>query len=251
MSRIRSTVWYVVHSSDYFCLDLSVKTMSAYDWVTDIFIVYTDDEQPAEFGKLKEKYFPKVTEKWQSYGHGFDKSVADGGFDEVRCRNEVIAWAREFDNEFLIQCDADEFYTPLLGEILDYMIRDNIEKVVSFSHYPFISPCIYVWDTSCIRGIMHDPHIRVWRKTDEVWYHGHNRGRKNHTQDCSINHDKDEMIFYEPQPCHMHLHDMIGPKVNPSRNNLDKFGVDYKIIDPSIMPQHYIEAFVERLKNEN
>ena len=222
--------------------------MSAYDWVTDILIVYTDDEKPTQMGDLTEKYFPKVTERWRSYGYGFDRSVEDGGFDEVKCRNEVITWAREFGNEFLIQCDADEFFTPKLGEILDYMIIDNIQKVVSFTHYPFISPCIYVWDTSAVRGIMHDPHIRVWRKTDEVWYHATHKNKKNITQDCSVSHDKGESVFYEPKICHVHLHDMIGSKVNPSRNKLDEFGIDYKIADPTIMPEHYVDAFVKRLK---
>ena len=56
----KSTVWYITHSSDFFYLDLSVKTMSAYDWVTDILIVYTDDEKPSQMGDLTEKYFPKV-----------------------------------------------------------------------------------------------------------------------------------------------------------------------------------------------
>jgi hypothetical protein len=224
--------------------------MSAYDWVTDILIVYTDDKKPSQMGELTEQYFPKVTEKWQSYGYGFDKSIKDGGFDEVKCRNDCIAWAREFGNEFLIQCDSDEFYTPLLGEILDYMIRDNIEKVVSLSCYHFISPSTHMIDQSSIKGIMHDPHVRVWRKTDEAWYHGTHRHRANHTQDCSINHDKGDAVFYEPNLCHIHVHDMIGYKANPTRHRLERFGQDYKVIDPSFMPEHYIKAFVDSLKNE-
>jgi len=225
--------------------------MSAYDWVTDILIVYTDDEKPSQMGDLTEKYFPKVTERWQSYGHGFDRSVEDGGFDEVKCRNECIAWAREFGNEFLIQCDSDEFYTPLLGEILDHMIRENIEKVVSLSCYHFISPSIHMIDVSSMRGIMHDPHIRVWRTTDEAWYHSLHHHKVNHTIDCSVNHDKGEEVFYEPKLCHVHVHDMIGHKASPDRHRLERFGEDYKVVDPSFMPQHYIDAFLSRLKKKD
>ena len=254
MNNVKSTVYYINNEHDKSYLDLSVKTMHAYWWVSDIVILHTDPIKPNYLGDLEKEYF-KVSEYWQNFGHSFDIPVEKGGFDEVSCRNYAVELAESKRNEWIISCDPDEFFTSFLGEVIKYMTEENIDKVVQISCFPFISPSIYVWDRRSAWGktfVMHDPHIRVWRRTDNLRYvHAtFRKNNKNSTQDCHIQ-DRGKRKFYEPKICHIHVHDMFGPKTKRlPLHILKEIDLDYKILENprDIFPDHYIQAYVDHLK---
>jgi len=256
------TVWYITSKTDSDHLRLSVKTMDSYDWVDNIVIMHTDPSKPKNVGKL-ESESAKISEFWKSYGYGFDRPCEDGGFDEVTCRNEVIQIAKDMGSEWIVQCDSDEFFTPWLGELFLYINENNQDAfAIEFSCYHFISPSIYVWDVSSVRGVMHDGHIRAVRHNYLPEYRfaglhkvGNRGGRygvyKNQTEDCGVKGTPRGNVFYEPKPCHIHVHDMFGHKVDRivshSLSNIDE---DYKLIENprDIFPDYYIQAYVDHRK---
>lgn len=256
MRNVTSTVYYINSLPDWFYIKDSVKTMSSYWWVTDIVVLHTDPKRPDYFGELEEEYF-KVTEHWKDFGSGFDKSVINGGFNEIACRDYGVSLAEEKGNEWIICCDPDEFFTPLLKDILIYMTDEKIDKVVELSCFPFISPSIYIWDRNSAHGstfVMHDPHIRAWRSSEKMRYKQgwRSKHKTNKTQDCSVNPTKRR--FYEPKICHIHLHDFYGHKTSRLPSHLlGEIDKDYRILENprEVFPDHYIQAYVDHLKDIN
>ena len=98
-------------------LNLSLQTMLQYPWVRWIVVLDTTTDRPAEM-------YPnnRVLRYGRDYGHGFDRPVERGGFDEVSARNDLLQRMQDqalaFGCNWLVQCDADEFYTNGLAKQL-------------------------------------------------------------------------------------------------------------------------------------
>ena len=247
------TVWYITSKIDNDHLRLSVKIMNSYDWVNNIVIMHTDPIKPKNVGELESEY-NKISEFWKSYGYGFDRSCEDGGFDEVTCRNETIQIAKGMGSEWIVQCDSDEFFTPWLGELFLYIDENNQDAfAIEFSCYHFISPSIYIWDARSVRGVMHDGHIRAVRHNHlpEYRFAALHRKKTNPTKDCGVKGTPRGNVFYEPKPCHIHVHDMFGSKTSRiASHKLSKIDEDYKLKENprDIFPDYYIQKYIDHKK---
>jgi len=111
---------------------------------------------------------------------------------------------------------------------------------------------------------MHDGHIRAVRhnhlpyyafrklhkigdKTGRVFSDGRVEIYLNDTQDSGVTGVPKRNIFYEPEPCHIHVHDMFHKTDRIAYHKLSSIDEDYKLIEKprDIFPDHYIQAYVD------
>jgi hypothetical protein len=215
-------VWYIVNNESSY-LKLSIEQMSSYHWVKSIIVLNTKD-----------------------YGYGFDKAIAGGGFDEISARNKALSIAEATGYDWLLQCDADEFYTENTGEIIDRAALAGYESVAfEFNH--FITPTQYIINKRAYKHILntkyHDLHVRAWKSSLKArYFQDPNEADKiNPTINCIHNAGKNQNCFNVAGFYHIHVHHMIGPKKQP----LSNFACVLETTN--IMPEPYIKAW----KDEN
>lgn len=169
---MKAAIWYVTaNQSDY--LVLSVLTHEKYDWVDQIVIVHTDEKEPKiihnnDFDKNK------VVHLWYPFGTGFDKSVENGGFDEIEARNFAIITAMDVaqPGSWLVQCDSDEFYS--------YDTKDQIEMASLNGHLGIRLNCNHFINPETVKYPLADPydyHLRIWKADQPVFYRQNTNSR--------------------------------------------------------------------------
>jgi len=147
-------------------LRASIATMHDYNWVSNILVFYSNIDVPLYFGNLT-KEFNKVHEEISllNYGQGYHVSIEEGGWNEVAVRNQAIELASQFNTEYLLQCDADEFFLENFGEELVYPLQKYNFMICSRRHA--VSLDTWSSDGRIAFGVS-DPQYRVLRTDTNI-----------------------------------------------------------------------------------
>jgi hypothetical protein len=90
ISRTTSvTVWCVVSREEADLLPHTMEHLLNEPTVNHVVIVHTGPSLPSCYGELQ-RAWPKVQELHQDFGEGLDKSVDEGGFNQVDARNFAL-----------------------------------------------------------------------------------------------------------------------------------------------------------------
>lgn len=166
-----------------------------YPWVDEILVFTTNKAiKPASSGK--------VSRAGGDYGHGFDKAVGDGGFNEIEARCAALELARcTSDSDWLLIVDDDEIFTFEFGNLLDAATRAGADAV-QIECWPLLNEREYLLHRDRIFDVgngnlrMHDPHIRAVRRSamsqQEPFYVPSPKpvSGPNKTQHCRLNFGK-------------------------------------------------------------
>lgn len=159
-------LWCTVASAEAWLLPYTLAAHLDHPAVSRLVVVYTSAHPPAEFGVLA-RLSPKSVEVHKPFGSGFDKSLADGGYDQLSARNYAISLVEESGADWMFQLDADEFVHPqLLTEIA--MLGHQFDAVC-MSYYTLCSATSY-WQAPLhrrsVNGVeLHHPRILAWRRS--------------------------------------------------------------------------------------
>lgn len=102
---------YLTRSSDFEDLKASVQRNQECfgDQLAWILTLHTDSSPDSRPYVLSE-----VEQYWHPCGSGFDKSLADGGFDEITARHRMLGLAertcRSRPVDWVVWCDSDEYF---------------------------------------------------------------------------------------------------------------------------------------------
>ncbi|MEI6297795.1 MAG: hypothetical protein WCO84_09255 [bacterium] len=237
--EISITLVYVVCPREFNILEVSVLTMSEYDCIKDIVILHSGYKKPLKYGSLSQKC-KKVKEFYKNFGEGCDVPIKDGGWSEVEARNFSLDLSYDLKNEWILLCDADEFF---LLENLDFG-KLNLYNSVRFSTYHFFEFDKY-WEKQIykhvIRGIeLHDPHIRMFRKSlnAKFDYSYPSRELKNISNDCHPTIGDSSSCLLSDDLIHIHTNAIWKKKV-------PKYSIeDVKISSQkNIFNKHYKRLF--------
>ena len=232
-----------VTNSRYDIVYTSVKTMEKYDEINNIIVLYAGEFPPKEIGELSKN--KKIKEYHKYFGSGFDKSLNEGGWDQISARNYLLQLSDENDSDWVICCDDDEFFVlENMFNHYDYEIFNNYD-MVAFQMYHFVDLHKYVYYESglkCRRGVLlFDPHIRMWRKNLNAEWGINPRIRATnitrHPEIKKLGWENEKLLICD-QMVHIHVHDFECVKGNrgydPSQ--LVKY-------DLNIFPKEYLEFF--------
>ena len=150
---MKATIWTMTKNEPFF-LNLMIPYMLSHSWVENILIMHTDKKIPEYYGQFRDK---RVREAYKNFGDfGFGKSIENGGFNEIACRNYIIEMAEKMNGEWLLQCDSDELYTQFTAKYLNMSV-----DILDFMCYNFHTP---------ITGKHEQYHIRAWKKHIKLRY---------------------------------------------------------------------------------
>lgn len=221
-------VWYLYRKGlEEELYNISASIMRKYSWVGNIVSVDTTND----------------------YGVGWDKSPANGGFNEIRARNDAMRLAYETGCEWLLQCDADEVYLDSFGEEI-IKAENNNANIIGTQCYDFYHECKYYerriknYFRRCIHRELYEDGLR-WRTCG-------NPNPKNNTMHCELGRSKEKSpfickaAFYSAHGMHLlHVHDMFNKKI-PGRNRNKKIIFDReKPLKTSPLPKEYIVFWKE------
>jgi len=247
------TLWYTVGKN---CVDIvkpSLEIMSAYESIKDILILHTYSN--SKLGNELTSICPeKITEYWKYFGDGYEKSLDQGGYDQVEARNYILHIAENTQNEWLAHLDADEFFTSLVFEELRSASFDK--KLLTCSCYNFYS--LYEAEIKShkehyVNGkYLLNPRDRIWRrglKKKHISFNALPGYIKNKSRHCGVDFSdisKSEVIIVE------------GISLVHTHHLLEKSGWDNKVetirCDDFEFSQAYLYLFEKygnlRLKNE-
>jgi glycosyltransferase involved in cell wall biosynthesis len=251
-------VWYIVND-EYEALELSLKVMAEMSFVKHICVVDTGDtgvektkERASNMLKFMPKGWPTIHREYPDkislalqphFGTGFEKSIEEGGFDEVAGRNWAINYAEQQGCEWLLQCDADEFYNE--ENLYASLVAAEAKKAnaIRYSCYSIFNSETAINDPACYQfcgnDIMHDPHVRAWKTNAQVRFVRNPNplllaGQKNKSLHCvpAIA----ENIYNETNIVHIHAHDIFPYKRREWAIPTDQSKM-FKI--PGIVPKNY------------
>lgn len=210
-----AVIWYVVANDEYELVKCSVLTHLTYQWVGSIILVYSSHSQPPQIGELA-AHNDRVFEYWQSFGEGYDKIVDEGGFNQIKAREFAISLAKQKKCNWMIHCDADEFYLKELGDVLESSDADIIKTSV----YHLVTPQTFWIQTNQIKytknnKILFSPRLRIWKSNLNPKILPDNRKSTiNNTSHCytSFDHLTSVKIKSIPGVYHIHIHFLLFKK---------------------------------------
>ena len=182
MKKIR--LWYIT-ANEFSHINRSIKVMAEYDWIDSIVILHTDSNEPKYGGKLAEISPKKIKEYWTDFGNGFDKSIEDGGFDEIGARNMALYLCKQDGFKgWVLYCDSDEYYTYDTIKAFQMAEQGNYDSI-NFR-------CFHLNDKLTYRvnpRNIYDRHVRAWILNDDIKFAPHDseefmRQFKNKTLHC-------------------------------------------------------------------
>lgn len=222
-------IWCTLSSDEYSYLPYTLANAVANPAVRRIVIVVTGPSEPIEFGRLS-AISGKFHEVFRPFGHGYDRSVDDGGYDQVSARNFALELVESSDVEWLMQYDADDYYHEgifgILGEIEaphDY-VTCPCYTVTSLEGYWYTEALMRSFD-----GIMLlNPHTRIWRRDLKLRYQISPRAiatQINHTRHCGVVFPPKSrsLAAILNEPYHFHLHCLLGKRYATIRSEGRKF----------------------------
>lgn len=144
------------------------------------------------------------------HGAGFDDEFRLGFFDEVKARNHAIKLMFEMDVDYMIQCDADEWYSPGFFEF----VRANPTSAISLPELKWYTREVYLKSAYHLRGCPRESNPRFlyndhWTKQCEEAEA--KTGKKyNKSLHCPLIIDGPSLSIEDLW--HNHVHDCMGPK---------------------------------------
>ena len=111
------------------------------------------------------------------YGEGQNRQPEDGGFHELNARNDLFQFARESECDWVLMCDADEFF---LENTIEAIIAAHAadKQIIMFSTHHLLSPTTYAYQGDRYKkvkedAVMYDPTARGLRLGHDHRYGPH------------------------------------------------------------------------------
>ncbi|MCP3681912.1 MAG: hypothetical protein GY861_04405 [bacterium] len=204
---MKKAVWMVVRDDEFY-IDMAIKSVIDF---CDVYVLDTGSKDRTmeiirSFDNKKHKVF--LEEKDFGGNLRFEDC-----YREKDARNYAMARCLDvFDPEWLIQLDADEFYTEEYFHLIDTSVKDL--KALSFGHSTHVltTPTMISNDPADMSrwaiGKLFDPHVRSWKAGILVrWEHPEGR----HVIP-SFNGRDIPAYCATKRPVHFHLKYSFGPK---------------------------------------
>jgi hypothetical protein len=241
-------VWYIVANEPEY-LNPSIEIMSSYDWVDYIIVVHTNT-----LDKIDDHFKCIGNEKTISYakdfGYSFEISINQGGFNEVDARNKAIELADCLKCDWLVQCDADEFYTYNTIDIIRKADKEGFDSINIDCVHPISATRAYFPKEN-----PRDAHRRIWRSGRGIKYDYNpdilkrsaagEKGLENKSLHC-IPVGFKKMMEAEGS-YHIHCHHLFGAK-KAKGEWVESDGVGLKDFDSNLLPDLYKDII---LKEQN
>lgn len=211
--------WCTVSPQEYSLLRHTMCGLLAHEAVATVLVVHTGVRPAPAAGALAAR-FDKVREVHRDFGEGYDQAIEEGGYDQCSARNYALDLVEETAAEWLVQVDADEFFSPPLMSRVG-ALADQIDAVCC-SRYTLTSPRHYWCEPSLIRSVngvrMLNPQIRIWRSTLRKRFDLcpiASRRYRNITRHCGVRFDQHPhwrvSVISDPL-LHVHFHRMLGKR---------------------------------------
>ena len=229
----RIGVWCTVSSTEYDLLRLTLKPMLNNNHIEKILIVVTGPSKPNSFGYLS-GLSSKVIEEYKYFGYGYGRSVEDGGYNQIDARNYALKKICSHDLNWVLQFDADDFYTSSFFNYISSVGEDK--NYICCACYTLNSINTFWYKEKIDRShngrMLLNPHIRMWRKNIGLSYSecdNANAVFTNRTRHCNVDFPmmRDREIEFICNPMHFHLHNILRKKHHKSRVDSRKF--DYEL----------------------
>lgn len=201
-----------VHADEPEFLSRSLQIMQSYAWVSSIVVLDTGRSKPV----LPEN----IIHPAEVFGYGFEEQPEHGGFHEVAARNRSLDIALKTGCDWLLLCDADEFFMESM--FAEITAADRAGKdVVWLSCYHHTAPNRCIWESGEIRQVfgsgprLYDPHpraIRASRRWRYIVNQSYGVGLRNRTKHCHLNHHAGRQVHRADGHLHVHTRHMFYPK---------------------------------------
>jgi len=225
------------------------RDMAEYDWINAVVTMRTDcSSTTGTTGCGPNDTTTHFTQR--HFGRGFDKQPADGGFHELKARNELLRFAEGVGCDWTLLADPDELFRDETFAEIQVAHRTR-KDVIWFECYHFCSPTQYLWWESQLHPVhdarrkLHDPHARAVRASARKRYvpninNKFRDGLRNHTMHCHIQPQVAREVHIAYGIYHVHTRHMYDPK-RPAPERLAKMP---KKVSPFTLPQRYVDSYV-------
>jgi hypothetical protein len=200
--------------SEYELLKITLDAAFSNPAVKAICIVVTDG-QPSSINTYSSIH-RKVDEHYMDFGHGYDLSIEDGGYDQVAARNYAIESINQHDIEWIVQNDADNIF------------EDNVYSALSncgnhsayICHHVTLLPDSKYWfkpklNKERFGEYILDPHLFCWKRELNLRYGYCPNAVKlytNASRHCGLIMPKNLSIFVDTKSYIFHLHCLLKKK---------------------------------------
>jgi hypothetical protein len=162
-----------ISSSEPLYLNASLNAMLEHEWVDKIIVVLTNVD-----GITTKSVDGRVIIYRKNFGvEGFEKTIEEGGFDEVEARNYLLNRMYEQNPDWLLLCDSDEYFT---SNTVDVIRKAEKQKAtcVYLECWPYIPSRHVLFKAARMLQGLHDPHIRLIKATAKASF------KRNAGQSC-------------------------------------------------------------------
>jgi hypothetical protein len=220
-------IYCTVSKEEYYLALLTLERMAENDCVSCIIIVITDSEENfvnyALFNGKAEVYS-------RNFGSGYDLSLEDGGYDQIGARNFALELLEQRDCEWILQHDADEYYTFAFLNSLENKYQDY--DALLCSCITLASDDTQVYDPKHVRKTQFsrfiNPHVRIWRKSLSLRFEkspGVERRFKNVSRHCGVNFKDGLKLVGITDHVHYHFHYILKKRHYKKLKDFEKIPI--------------------------
>ena len=233
--NVKASVIMMATEADEEYLQVLLSVLADYSWVRDVTVLLTDYKPNgpmlSEPAPVSERDYDNVRffgancyGGWGSAESTRAASLAQGGFNEIRARNDLIALAEEqlVEGDYLLSLDPDEVILPETHDALIAASQQGARQIffstfclLSRDSHAFIEPHGGFLANG---NTLYDPHIRIFRKGfSHISNPGINFGpNDNNTVHCTLTPPLDPFdgkdTYVTESILHLHLPYVYGPK---------------------------------------
>jgi hypothetical protein len=223
------------HAKDHEDLHRSLEIMGEKDWVTKLAVLSTDETyKPLTAGK--------TTWVGRYFGEGYAVPLDEGGYDQMEAREESLWLARSTKCDWIVVCDADEYFTDdLYREICaaekagQNMLLTSVMNFCSLNEILWVPDTLMEWQGKVVRK----PFPRVLRSDLPVSYRTCEDPKlmgANPTQHCFLPKNGIQTVLREipDVDCWIHTRHLLHKRNAAWLDTLEKRAADPNLLHPVV-----------------